>query len=80
MSGDWDLEFSPHALDQMHAREIPEQAVRQILGDADEVLERFDGRTEYTGVWEGRTIMVVIEGDEEPLVVVTVIELKRRRR
>jgi hypothetical protein len=47
--GDWDLDFLPHALDQMYTRQIPEQAIRHILADADEVLERFDGRTEYTG-------------------------------
>ncbi len=34
-----------------------------VVGDADDVIVRKDGRTEYVGTWEGRTFMVVIEDD-----------------
>jgi hypothetical protein len=33
------------------------------VGDADDVLERDEGRTEYVGAWEGRILKVVLEGE-----------------
>jgi len=36
-------------------------------------------RAEYTDVWAGRTIFVVLCGDEEPYRVRTVIDRTRRR-
>ena len=75
-----DLNFTAHALDQMRERHIPEEAVYHVAGDADLVIERDDGCTEYTGVWAGRTIFVVLCGDEELYRVRTVIDRTRRRR
>ena len=74
-----DLEFDPHARDQLAERRIPEEADYHVVGDYDEMIERDDRRTEYTGTWEGREILVVTEREEEPLLVITVIERKRRR-
>ena len=73
-----DLIFLPHARRRMRRRQIPEVAVYHVAGDADDVLERDDGRTEHTGTWEGRIIRVVTEGEEEPLIVVTVTDRTRR--
>ncbi len=75
-----DLEFDPHARDRMRRRHLPEAAAYHVVGDADEIVERLDGRTEYRGTWEGRRLLVVTEGDAEPLYVVSVIEVEQRRR
>ena len=75
-----DLIFTGHARDQMRERHIPEEAVYHVAGDADLVIGRDDGCAEYTGVWAGRTIFVVLCGDEEPYRVRTVIDRTRRRR
>ncbi len=73
-----DLDFIPHARDEMADDAIPEVAVYHVVGDADEVIEQDSGRTRYTGVWEGRTIVVIVEDDGRT--VVTVWERKRDRR
>ena len=74
-----DLIFTIHALDQMRTRQIPAVAVHHVIEHADNVLDRDDGCTEYSGTWEGRTILVVL-CDDEPYWVRTVIERARRSR
>jgi hypothetical protein len=75
-----DLIFTAHARDQMRARQVPEAAVYHVVENADDVSERDDGCSEYTGVWEGQTIFVVACGEAEPYRVRTVIDRTRRRR
>ena len=75
-----DLVFTAHALDQMRARLIPVAAVQHVVENADDILERDDGCTEYSGLWERRSILVVACGDAEPYRVRTVIESARRPR
>lgn len=70
--------FTVHALGEMARDSITVDGVYHVIGDADEILHRDDGRTDYVGVWEGRTFRVVIEDDG--YTVVTVFEVKRRRR
>lgn len=74
-----DVIFTAHARDQMRERQISEQAVYHVAGDAHVVIERDDGCTEYTGVWAGRTIFLVLCGHEEPYRVRTVIDKTQRR-
>ncbi len=62
----------------MCRRQIPEAAVYHVMNDADEILVRDDGRTEYTGVWENRALRVVVYDDGAT--VVTVIDVTRRAR
>lgn len=57
------LQFDPHALQEMARDSIPFDAVYHVVGDADEIVEQDNGRTRYTGIWEGRTIVVIAEGD-----------------
>jgi hypothetical protein len=64
----------------MTRRNIPEAVTREIISNADQVLERDDGCIEYTGVWQGRTILVVVCGEAEPYRVVTVFDKTRGRR
>ena len=71
------LIFPDHVRIRMAQRRILEVAVYHVVEDADEIVERDDGRTEYTGVCEGRALMVVVEDDGET--VVTVFERKQRR-
>lgn len=73
-----DLDFTPHARDEMATDQIPEVAVYHVIGDADQVIEQDDGRTKYTGTWEGRVIVVVVEWDERR--VITTWERKRDSR
>jgi hypothetical protein len=73
-----ELDFPGHVRQRMRRRQVPEAAVYHVVGDADEILERDDGRTEYTGMWEDRTIRVVIEADGRT--VVTVIDMTRGSR
>jgi hypothetical protein len=75
MDSESPLVFTGHTLYRMRRRQIPEEAVHAIVADADEVIERYDGRTEYSGTWEGRSLLVVIEDDG--MTVVTVIDLDR---
>ena len=70
-----DLDFTPHAREEMATDQIPELAVSHVVGDADEVIEQDDGRTKYTGTWEGRVIVVVVELDGR-----TVISTWERKR
>jgi hypothetical protein len=60
-----DLDFTPYALRRMQQRQIPETAAREVVNDADDIIHRRDGRTEYFGVWKGRSLLVVAEGDIE---------------
>ena len=53
------LDFDPHALAEMARDSIPVEAVYHVVGDADRVLDRDDGVTEYTGSWGDMTIVVV---------------------
>jgi hypothetical protein len=64
----------------MGRRRIPIAAVYHVVEDADEIIERDDDRTEYFGRWEGRVIMVVTEGSDEPLLVVNAIDRRRGGR
>lgn len=78
-----ELDFTPYALRRMHQRKIPEAAAYGVVNDADRVRHRRDGRSEYFGVWEGRSLMVVAEGDIEDddiILVLNVIEDVRSRR
>ena len=75
-----DLDFTDHARREMRRHQVPEAAVYDVVGEADTVIERHDGRTEHTRAWEGRTIVVITEGDQVPLLVITVWVDKRRTR
>jgi hypothetical protein len=78
-----DLDFTEYARRRMRQRMVPDDAVYDIVGDAERVIHRRDGRTEYFGLWQGRPLMVVAEGDieeDETLLVLNVIEDVRRRR
>jgi hypothetical protein len=78
-----DLDFTPYARRRLQQRQVPEDAVYQIVGDADRIIYRRDGRTEYFGIWQGRSLLVVAEGDVEEddvILVLNVIEDVRRRR
>ena len=55
------LRFSPHALREMARDNIPADAIYHVVGDADDMIEQDNGRRMYTGTWERRTIVVVIE-------------------
>ena len=72
-----DLIFTDHLLLRMRKRRIPAEAVYHVIGDADEIIEHEGGRTEYIGTWEGLTLMVVVEDDDET--VVSVWDRKQRR-
>jgi hypothetical protein len=63
----------------MRRSQVPEVAVYDVVRDADQRIERHDGRTEHTRVWQGRTIVVITEGNREPPLVITVWEDKRRK-
>lgn len=75
------LIFPNHVQRRMRRRRIPEAAVYDVVGNADQVIERDDGRYEYTGAWQRRTILAIVEGeeDEEERTLVTVMELERRQ-
>jgi hypothetical protein len=45
------LDFDPHALHEMARDNIPIDAVYHVIEDADRIVDRDDGVTEYTGVW-----------------------------
>ncbi len=69
------LQFDPHALDAMERDNITVEGVYHVTGDADDVNEREDGRTVYTGTWESMVIVVIAEGNY----VITAWERKRDR-
>ena len=70
-----DLEFDLHALREMARDHIPIAAIYHVVEDADEVVERDDGITEYIGTWGGMTIAVIAAGK----LVITAWERKRDR-
>jgi len=63
-----DLIFSPHLLVGMADHQIPAEAVYHVVAGADEKVVQPNGRTRYTGTWESRVIVVVVEGDERAVV------------
>ena len=74
-----DLELDPHAREEMASDVISEDEVYHVVGDADEVVERQDGRSEYARMMEdGRWIVAIVE--EESRMVETVWWDKRRSR
>ena len=74
-----DLEFDPHAREEMASEVISEDEVYHVVGDADEIIERRDGRSEYARMMEdGRWIVAIVE--EESRTVETVWWNKRRSR
>ncbi len=76
-----DLIFPEHALQRMHQRQIVVGQVHDIVEDADAIIERDDGRTEYFGVLDdGREVMVVIEDDGTTVVSVMTRNQRRSRR
>ena len=73
-----DLIFPDHVLGRMRQRHISHDDVYHVVDDADDVLHRDDGRTEYTRLLDdGRELRVVIEDDG--VSVVSVWDWKRRR-
>jgi hypothetical protein len=75
-----DLVFPEHALDRMSSRHITEVEVYDVVEDADTIIERDDGRTEYIRlVDDRREIMVVIEGDGETVVSIMSRTVRRPR-
>ena len=78
-----DLEFTPYARKRMADRRVPEDVVAEIVGDADEIIYRDDGRTDYVGIWAGGPIRVVAVGDieeDEVILVINIITNRRGRR
>ena len=74
-----DLEFEPHARDEMASDTISEDEVYHVIGDADEIIERQDGRSEYARMMDdGRWIVVIV--DQESRTVETVWWDTRRSR
>jgi hypothetical protein len=78
-----ELEVTEFAWRRMLQRQVPDNAVYAVVEDPDRIVRRRDGRTEYFGDWEGRSLLVVAEGDieeDEEILVLNVIEDVRRRR
>ena len=74
-----DLEFIPDSREEMARDEVSEDQVYHVVGDADEVIVRPDGRSEYARMMDdGRWIVVIV--DEESGTVETVWWDKRRSR
>jgi hypothetical protein len=74
-----DLEFEPHAREEMASDAISEDEVYHVVGDADEIIERPDGRSECARMMDdGRWIVAIL--DEESRTVETVWWDKRRSR
>ena len=67
------LEFTAHARDQMAAREIPEEAVADVLENHHTTLPRSRSRPghEYIGNYHGRRLKVVIDDGSSPAWVIT---------
>ncbi len=74
------LIFDSHTRRRMRQRGITEEIVRAVLGNYDEEYRRDEGRTEYWGDYERRRLLVVLEGETEPYLVVTVIDQERAER
>ena len=78
-----DLSFTDYARMRMEQRRVSEDAVYQVVGDADRIIHRRDGRSEYFGTWDGRLLLVVADGDiedDDDILILNVIEDVRRRR
>lgn len=76
---DGELTFEEHAREEMARDSVSEAEVYPVIEDADDRIERRDGRIEYTRtLGDGRYILVILEDDERT--VVTVIWNKRRSR
>ena len=74
-----DLIFDGHALDEIARDSIAKDEVYTVIGDYDERVDRFDGRTMYERLLDdGRYVVVVIEDDG--VTVVTAWEDARRSR
>lgn len=74
-----DLTFDEHSLEEMVSDAISEDEVYHVVEDADEVIERYDGRSEYSRAMDdGRWIVVILE--DESRTVRTVWWDKRRSR
>jgi hypothetical protein len=72
------LIFPEYVLGRMRQRRISEDDIYHVVGHADDVLVRHDGRTEYTRMLDdGRELRVVTEDDG--MTVVSVWDWKRRR-
>jgi hypothetical protein len=73
-----DLIFPEHAWREMSRDSISEDEVYHVVGEADDVVVRANGRTVYTGTLDdGREVVVIVDDDGET--VVTVWQWKRRR-
>jgi hypothetical protein len=76
-----DLIFSRHARDEMSNHSVTEDEVYHVVGDHDEAIEYDNGRMEYVRTMEdGRTIVVIIENDDETVVTVWQRKWRRPRR
>jgi hypothetical protein len=57
-----DLEFEPHAREEMASDAISEDEIYHVIGDADHEYERDDGRIRYERLMEdGRHLVVIVE-------------------
>lgn len=67
----------------MADRRVPEQVIAEIVGNADEIIHRDDGRVDDVGMWAGGPIRVVGVGDieeDDVILVVNIITNRRNRR
>jgi hypothetical protein len=73
-----DLNFPDYVRGRMSQRHVSEADIYHVVGDADDVLHRDDGRTDYTRlVDDGRELRVIVKDDG--VTVVSVWDWKRRR-
>ena len=57
-----DLDFTDHARQEMRRDSVSEFEVYIVVEDADEIIERHDGRTVYTRrLDDGRQVTVIVE-------------------
>jgi hypothetical protein len=74
------LEFEPHARDEMASDAISEDEVYHVVGDADEIIERPDGRSEYARtIDDGHRIVVIVEVESHTVITVWWDERRSRR-
>lgn len=74
------LIFTEYSRIRMAERHLPEAAIYHVVEDADEVIVRDDGRIDYISVWEGLTLLAVIEDDGEAVVTFWGRKQRRPRR
>jgi hypothetical protein len=73
-----DLIFPDHAREEMANASVSEHDVYHVVRDADDIIEREDGRAVYIRLLDdGREVVVIVEDDG--MTVVTVWQWKRRR-